>query len=246
MPCVGLVVLAGCLTLIVTPDEEPSIDNQLSSLNAALPTIVIDPGHGGRDEGACSYGLIERDLTLDLAMRVEKALQPFGFPTVLTRRDNRYVSLPERTAIGNRIDHSIFLSLHFNHASGTSSTGVETFYASKKVAPENAWTWIGFFNTPEPPPSDNGETLAGFVQAALVTRTDAVNRGIKGRDLYVVRYTRSPAVLIEAGFMNNPLEARMLANSEYRDRLARAVAEGVMSYQKSRPRRITTPKLAAK
>jgi len=75
-------------------------------------------------------------------------------------------------------------------------------------------------------------------------RTDAVNRGIKGRELYVVRHTRCPAVLVECGFINNPLEAQMISNGEYRERLASAIAEGIMSYQKTRPQPTVPTKLA--
>jgi N-acetylmuramoyl-L-alanine amidase len=229
----------------VAPDEQPALESQGTPYVAqAFPTIILDPGHGGRDEGAQSQGLVEKDLTLDLAQRIESILQPFGFPTMLTRRDNEFVSLAERAAMANRVENALYISLHFNHASPSASTGVETFYASSKVAPESAWTWIGFFNKAEPVVSDNGETLAGFIQASLVMRTDATNRGIKGRELYVVRHTRCPAVLVEAGFISNPLEARLIANPEYRDRLARAIAEGVMSYQKTRPRRSSPTKLA--
>ena len=103
------------------------------------------------------------------------------------------------------------------------------------MPPESAWTWIGFFSKPELPPGDNGEDLAGYIQTSLVTRTDAMNRGIKPRDLFVVRHTRCPAVLVEGGFLNNPLDARLLGNAEYLDRLAKAIAEGVLTYQKNRP-----------
>jgi N-acetylmuramoyl-L-alanine amidase len=239
MPCVGLIVLGGCLTFIVVPDEQPNFENQAA--RTAFPTVILDAGHGGRDEGARANGLVEKELTLDVADRTQKLLQQFGFQTVMTRSDDTYVALPERTAIANRIDNSVFVSIHFNHAHGSSSTGIETFYASDKVPPETAWTWIGFFNKPEPAATDNGETLAGFIQASMVMRTDATNRGILGRPLYVVRHTRSPAALVECGFINNPFEARLIANSEYRDRLAKAIAEGVMSYTKSRPRPATPP-----
>ena len=246
MPCVGLVVLGGCLTFIVAPDEEPTLEIRLSSaLNPTFATVVIDPGHGGNDEGARGGGLKEKDLTLDLALRVEKLLGTFNFPTVLTRRDDTYVPLSERAAIANKIDNAIFLSLHFNHSRDSSATGVETFYATAKVPPESAWTWIGFFSKPEPPPGDNGEDLAGYIQTSLVTRTDAANRGIKARELYVVRHTRCPAVLVEGGFINNPLDARLIGNAEYRDRLATAIAEGVMTYQKSRPRPVKPPEKLA-
>ena len=235
MPCVGLVVLAGCLTFIVAPDDGPTLESKLEAALNPFPTVVLDPGHGGKDAGARGNGLVEKNLSLDVALRVEKILKPFNFPVVVTRRDDTFVSLEERAAIANRLEHAIFVSIHFNHAPDRASTGVETFYASEKVAAEPEWTWIGMFNKPEVNAPDNGETLAGFIQASLVMRTDAVNRGIKGRELYVVRHTRCPAVLVEGGFINNPLEAQLISNVEYRERLAHAVAEGIMSYQKTRP-----------
>lgn len=236
MPCVGLVVIAGCLTFIVAPDEGPSFESQIAAhVHPSFFTVVLDPGHGGKDDGAKGNGLTEKDLSLDVALRVEKLLKLFNFPTVLTRRDDTFISLAERAAIANRLENAIFVSIHFNHSAASSSTGVETFYASEKVAPEAAWTWIGFFNKPDPNTADNGETLAGFIQTSLVVKTDAVNRGIKARPLYVVRHTRCPAVLVEGGFINNPLEARMIGNSDYRDLLARSIADGIMTYQKTHP-----------
>ncbi len=233
MPCVGLVVLGGCLTFIVAPDEQPFFDSPPEP-RAAFPTVVIDAGHGGRDAGARGNGLTEKDLTIDVATRTEKLLKQFNFQTVMTRRDDTYLTLPERASVANGLENAIFVSIHFNHASGGS--GIETFYASQKVPPENAWTWVGFFNKPKVVPLDNGETLAGFLQASLVTRTEATNRGIRGRPLYVVRHTRCPAALVECGFISNAFEARLIANPAYRDKLAKAIAEGVMSYTKSRPR----------
>ena len=246
MPCVGLVVLAGCLTFIVAPDEEPTPESRLAAaLGGALPTVVIDPGHGGNDEGARGRGLKEKELSLDLALRVEKLLGAFSFPTVLTRREDTYVALSERVAIANKIDNAIFVSIHFNQSGDRNATGVETFYATAKVPSESAWTWIGFFSKPDPVSSDNGEDLAGYIQSALASRTDAANRGIKAREFYVVRHTRCPAVLVEGGFLNNPLDARLLTNAEYLDRLAKAIAEGVLTYQKNRPPSAVPPEKIA-
>ena len=237
MPCVGLVVLVGSLTFIIAPDDEPSGGKHAAeSGRKALPTVVIDPGHGGKDEGARGRGLVEKQLTLDLAKRVDKRLRVFGFPTVLTRKDDTFVSLPDRAAIGNKTDDSIFLSLHFNKNSTTTASGVETFFETEKIPPESAWTWIGFFNKPDTSECESGETLAGYVQTSLVLRTEAANRGIKRRDLFVCRHVRGPSVLVEAGFLSNPIEARLIGNGEYRERLATAIVEGVMSYVKSRPR----------
>lgn len=246
MPCVGLIVLAGSLTFVVVPDEERSSDPPPAAVAAeVLPTVVLDPGHGGRDEGARTNGLVEKHLTLDVALRLEKVLQEFGFPTLLTRRDDSYLRLSQRAEVGNQVANSIFVSLHFNHARGTESTGIETFYASEKLEQEPTWAWTGIFNPPQPTGRDNGETLAGYIQTALVQQTDAQNRGIRGRPLYVTRHTQGPAVLVECGFINNPMEARMIANASYRDLLARSVALGVARYQKSRPPpSATPPKLA--
>ena len=236
MPCVGLVVLAGSLTFIITPDDESAAGKPRATYRrGALPTVVIDPGHGGKDEGAHSHGLVEKQLTLDLALRVNKRLRTFGFPTVLTRTDDRFVSLPDRAAMGNKIDDALFVSLHFNQNSASSASGVETFYETEKVPPGAEWTWIGFFNKQDTSQCESGETFAGYVQTSLVLRTEASNRGIKRRDLYVVRHVRGPSVLIEGGFISNPVESRLLANAEYREHLATAIVEGVMSYVKSRP-----------
>ncbi|MEA3212986.1 MAG: N-acetylmuramoyl-L-alanine amidase [Chthoniobacter sp.] len=245
MPCVGLIVLGGCLTFIVAPDEQPYFRSE-PALVSAFPTVVLDAGHGGNDDGAHGNGLVEKDLTLDVVQRTDALLKQFGFKTLLTRTYDTYVSLPERAAIGNSLDNAIFVSIHFNHArgSGSSAMGVETFYASQKVPPEAAWTWVGIFNKPEPAPTDNGETLAAFIQSSLSTRTEATNRGISGRPLYVVRHTRCPAALVECGFISNPFEARLIANPEYRDRVAKAIGEGIMGYTRSLRHPAKAPALA--
>jgi len=246
MPCVGLVVLAGCLTFVVAPDEELGLDRKLAkALPPSLPTVVVDPGHGGKDDGATALGMVEKDITLDVSFRVEKLLQSFGFPTVLTRRDNRFISLEERANIANRIEPSIFVSIHFDKSHHAPANGVATFYGKSKVAPERSWTWIGFFNSTPEPEADHGEELAGYVQAALLARTGSNNRGIHGRDLYVLRHVRGPAVLVEGGFLSNAFDARLLTTNEYRDRVAAAVVEGIITFQSKQPHRQEPAQLAA-
>jgi N-acetylmuramoyl-L-alanine amidase len=245
MPCVGLLVFLGCFTFIIVPDVEKPMGQPPVELAGRLPTVVIDPGHGGNDEGARSHGLVEKQMTLDVALRVEQMLRSLNFPTVLTRRDDHYVSLADRVAIANKVDNSIFLSIHFNQSRDGSGNGVETFYADQKIPPDLDWTWIGFFSKPQPPVVDNGETLAGFIQTSLATKLNGLNRGIKSRSLYVVRHTRSPAVLVEGGFISNMFEAQMLTNSDYRDRLAAAMVEGILSYEKSIQRSGPPSKLAS-
>jgi N-acetylmuramoyl-L-alanine amidase len=237
-PSVGLMTLAGCLTFLIAPNDDPGTDPRITAaLRPDLPTIVIDAGHGGRDNGTKGNGLVEKELTLDMAFRVEKQLQMNGFRTFLTRKDDTFVSLPDRTELANKFDHSLFVSIHFNNSVSTSASGLETFYASQKIAPEPEWSWAGFFGRRQPLESlDTGENLAGFIQTALVTRTEGGNRGAKGQAFYVIRHTRAPAVLVEGGFLSNTFEARLIANPEYRELLASAIVEGVVHYANTMPK----------
>jgi N-acetylmuramoyl-L-alanine amidase len=247
-PTVGLMTLAGCLTFLIAPNEDPGADARVAAaLNPGLPIVVVDPGHGGRDRGASANELVEKDLTLDLAFRAERLLQTYGFKTVLTRRDDSFMSLMDRAEIANKYDRAIFVSLHFNQSQSSAAAGIETYYASQKVLPEPQWTWAGFFSKAQPNEiADTGENLAGYVQAALVSRTDGGNRGIKPKALYVVRHTRVPAILVEGGFISNLFEARLIATPEYRDRLAAAVVEGVIQYSNTLPRPGQEPTQLAK
>jgi N-acetylmuramoyl-L-alanine amidase len=230
-------VIAGYITFIVAPDDRPSLNSRVATAINALPTIVLDPGHGGIDDGAKAHGLVEKELTLDVAERVERFLQAFGFRTVLTRRDNATtLSLPQRAAIANQHEHSLFVSLHFDQASHSGATGVAVFYPQRKVAENDGWTWAGFFDTSAARRPVEDEALAGYIQAAMLGRMEANNRGITARDLYVVRHVNSPAVLIEGGFLSNTFDARLLGSPEYRDRLAASVVEGILTYHKMQPR----------
>jgi N-acetylmuramoyl-L-alanine amidase len=245
-PTVGLVTLAGCLTFLIAPEDGVSRRSSAGLQDPALPTIVVDAGHGGRDAGARANGLVEKDLTLDVALRIEKLLAARGFPTVMTRRDDSYLSLPERAGIANEIDRSVFVSIHFNKSTNTEASGIETFFATEKLVPEPEWTFAGFFakrHADDMP--DRGENLAAYVQNALLNRTAASDRGIKSRAFYVVRNTRSPAILVEGGFLSNPFEAQLISNPAYRDRLAAAIVEGVIEYAETLPKPPPpTPKLA--
>lgn len=246
MPCVGLVVFLGCFTFVIVPDfENPAAPEKQSLVAEGTPTVVIDPGHGGVDEGTEFFHLTEKDMTLDVALRLEQILRGFNVPTVLTRRDDHYVALSERVTVANKVSNSVFVSIHFNQSSAPSATGVETYFADQKLPPSQDWTWIGFFSRSDTPALDNGETLAGFIQASLVMRMDATNRGIKSKALYVVRHTRQPAALVEAGFLSNPLENQLLRNADYRERLANSIAEGILTYLRTTRPNAVPSKLAS-
>jgi N-acetylmuramoyl-L-alanine amidase len=198
------------------------------------PTVVIDPGHGGIDDGTKYFGLAEKDCTLDVAERLERILKSMRIETVLTRRDDVYVSLPDRAEIANMVagtnNNVIFVSIHFNQSAVESVDGIETYYADKKIPPPADWTWVGFFDRPEDEELDRGENLAADIQTALVAHMMQTNRGIKSRSLFVTRHTRMPAVLVEGGFLSNKIENQMLRNDTYRERIAQGIAAGICTY----------------
>lgn len=236
--CVGLVVMIGCLLLVIAPDDLPETSARPFPLS--LPTVVVDPGHGGNDDGAKCHGLAEKTLTLDIGLRVDRALRKLGYRTILTRSDDRYVSLAERVAVANAVEgDAVFVSIHFNQASGKDTEGIETFYARTKTPPPTDWTWVGLFSRSGA--LDTGETLAASVQLAATDSTGARNRGIRARDLYVTRNTRIPAILIEGGFITNVMEAHLLKEDGYADRLAQAIADGVDAWWQEKPRGHPSP-----
>jgi N-acetylmuramoyl-L-alanine amidase len=195
--------------------------------------VVLDPGHGGEDSGAMCGGVMEKDLTLDVARRVDRLLDSEGVATLMTRLGDTYVSLADRAAFGNRVRDSIFISIHFNEDNKPVASGVETYYAAHQINSASAFTsWLPFLsrqlsNLPKP----ESQSLAGFIQGALVARTRSVDRGTQAKQFFVIANVTSPAVLIEGGFITNKEELSKLASEDYRDQIAAAVADGVLRYR---------------
>lgn len=175
----------------------------------AFRTVVIDPGHGGKDDGAKRYGVKEKDLNLDTAKRLEKILKRHGLYVVMTRRSDRYLRLQERAKIANRYQDAVFVSIHFNAHRNTSVNGIETFYA-----------------TPE------GRELATGIQDLLTRRIHTRDRGIKvGKQYAVLNKTRIVSVLVEGGFISNPWERRRLNGAWYRQLVAEQIAKGILIHR---------------
>jgi N-acetylmuramoyl-L-alanine amidase len=169
-------------------------------------TVVLDPGHGGRDKGACWYGVMEKDLALDVARRVEHLLRNRGLKTVMTRRSDVFVTLDQRAVIANRYPGSIFVSIHFNAHTSRSIKGLETFYSS-----------------------ETGKSIAHAVQRRIVAKIRGKDRGIKKGSYAVLLRTRAPAILVEGGFISNLSECRRCLTEWYRQTLAQAIADGILS-----------------
>jgi N-acetylmuramoyl-L-alanine amidase len=232
-----LAVLIG-LWVTIPKGEKPATPVNFESL---VPVIVVDAGHGGNDNGATRNGLVEKQLALDTALRLERLLKKRGFTVVLTRNDDRFLELYDRAQIANQYPRALFVSIHFNDSSTATGEGVETFYAADKVAGSFGGLLSGKV---EPPPADNGAGFAQAVQKSVAGRLGALDRGTKARQLAVVRHTRCPAILVEGGFINNPLDARKLKEPTYRERLADAICEGVVSYHNQRVLEASQPKVA--
>lgn len=216
-----------------TSKPSTALPAQTGPSHELLPVVVIDPGHGGQDSGAMCGGMLEKDLTLDVAQRLDRLLQAQGVPTVLTRIGDAYVSLPERAALTNRVPHCVLISIHFNEDNKAVSTGIETYYAESQMPPASAIaSWLPFWQrVVAPDPNLESQSLAGFIQQELVARTQALNRGTKPKQFFVITNVRHPAVLVEGGFLTNKEDIAKLMNSEYREQIAIAVAEGVLRYR---------------
>ncbi|MEO8044430.1 MAG: N-acetylmuramoyl-L-alanine amidase [Spartobacteria bacterium] len=200
-----------------------------------LPVVVLDAGHGGKDSGAMCGTVLEKDLTLDVAQRAELLLRTAGYATILTRDSDRYLTLAERAAVGNEEDDSLFVSIHFNDGERAAASGVETYYAERAAsASSRFFSWLPFLQR-----ADNGalasksESLASCIQASLVERTNAVDRGIKTEQFYVIANVRHPAALVEGGFITNKSDVMKLATTEYRQQIALAISDGVQRYRET-------------
>ena len=198
---------------------------------APFTLVVLDPGHGGQDSGAMCGTILEKDLTLDIAQRVDRLLQAQGLATLMTRLGDSYVSLQDRVALTNRARDCIFVSIHFNESKKTAS-GVETYYAEHQTAPApRLVSWIPFFRGPAAEsPTLASQSLARFIQEAMIARTKAPDRGTKAEQFFVITNVATPAVLVEAGFLNKE-EMAKLENNDYREQMAAAISEGVLRYR---------------
>ena len=178
-----------------------------TTANAAIRTVVIDPGHGGHDKGGQWGRVYEKHLALDTSMRLEAHLKSMGYKTIVTRRSDYFISLPQRVSIANRQKNAVFVSVHYNYTWKQEVSGLETFY-----------------NRPD------SSRLSSLVQQSILKRVRAVDRSSKYARYYVIRHTTIPAILVECGFVSCKSERDRMKSAWFRDSLARGIAEGVQRY----------------
>ena len=195
--------------------------------------VVLDPGHGGQDSGAMCGGVLEKDLTLDVARRIDRLLEAEGIATQMTRLGDTYISLADRAAFANRVSNCIFVSIHFNEDNRPVSSGVETYYAAHQITGGSFLaSWLPFlWRALSESPNSESQSLAGSIQEALVARTRALDRGTKPRQFFVIANVTSPAALVEGGFLTNKEDISKLASENYREEIAAAVADGILRYR---------------
>jgi N-acetylmuramoyl-L-alanine amidase len=202
--------------------------------NRSVKTIVLDPGHGGRDPGNQEGSALEKKLSLLLALELKAQLVKAGYKVQLTRSSDEFIELEERPLIAKRRGADLFLSLHFNGAV-SSVSGVETYCMTPAGASSSNAGGQGASSLSSPGNLNNpaNMTLAYQIHRTLVRTLGTEDRGVKRARFAVLREASMPAVLIEGGFMSNPAEARKLNDPAYRKRMAAAIVEGIRNYERA-------------
>lgn len=183
--------------------------------------VVLDPGHGGSEPGAICGSFKEKDVNLDIALRVGKILEARGIEVAYTRKTDCYVSRPDRCEIANRLNAAAFVSIHNNSSDSSDPNGTESYY----YAPlDNAELFMQ---------KDQRSSLANYLQEELVDHLDRKNRGVKQAAFTVLVQTEMPSALVEIAFMSNAEEQQLLTKSSFKDQAAKAIADGIERYMLS-------------
>lgn len=170
--------------------------------------IVLDPGHGGIDPGAHGERNNEKDLTLATAKKVKEKLETAGAKVVMTRTGDTYPTLSERVKISQNNNADVFISIHYN-AGSSSASGIETYF----------WKT----NTDE-------SKLASLVQNGIIKSTGMKNRGTAEGNFQVIRDNTDSAILVELGFISNPDEENIVETSDFQNKVATGIVNGLEAY----------------
>lgn len=188
---------------------------------ALPPLIIIDPGHGGEDQGTLSLikpAYQEKFLTLATANLLKDYLQKLGYRTKMTRTEDVFISLPLRSKVANDADGAFFVSVHYNSAPSRDAHGIEVFYYKSE-------TDLKRMNA--------SKDLATEVLGQVIAMSKAKSRGVKAGNFAVIRETKMPAILVEGGFLTNAEELEKIKDPQYLKVIAWGIAQGVDKYIKS-------------
>ncbi len=250
LPFVGLsflcVGLTGCASIPSTSVGPSALRPLISPGLTPIRTVVLDPGHGGYDPGTSHHGLLEKDLTLDIARRLRDELKSEGLSVVMTRDHDEFIKLQRRAAIANHLPADLFVSVHVNANRRRSVSGIEVYYPRESVLdPSASWP-------PGLQPEDvalatttirdvvwdvvlsrsrrHSLRMAMAICRSMRERVGVHCRGVHGARFVVLREAWMPAVLVEVGYVSNRDEATRLASAAYRQAIAQGIADGVATY----------------
>jgi N-acetylmuramoyl-L-alanine amidase len=228
-----------------------------------LSKIVLDPGHGGVNKGALGYdGAYEKDLVLAIARKVKAALEEAtNAEVLLTRDEDKDLGLQERVSFANESEADLFISLHCNSSYSIAPSGVETYVLSEQALQEESAKLArqvvkprGLYASAADSAAAavvkemiqysahlDARAFAGLLQSLVSKKTSAVNRGVKGLPIVILRGAEMPGVVIELGFVSNPTEMQNLGKEYYQERIASAVVQAIVTYDDTLARKQSSP-----
>ena len=258
VPALSTRVLPAARPAVLDAAPRASLDATKSltrALGLKVNRIVIDAGHGGHDDGTIGpHGVMEKDVVLDIALRLSKLVQErMGAEVVLTRSDDTFIPLHERTAIANDHKADLFLSIHANSSPAPEVAGTETFYLNFSSSPgaidvaarENAGSDKNVGELKDLIQSitlndkiEESRTFAQDVQTSIQSQAvrsnvAAKNRGVKQAPFVVLIGASMPSILAEIGFLTNSRDETNLGKPEYRQKVAEALYKGLTRYSES-------------
>ncbi len=223
----------------------PLLEPTLAGLVPARPrVIVLDPGHGGEDPGMenASHSLKEKDLTLDVALRLKRLLEADGYRVVLTRTDDRQLGetktadFRRRTEIANTAGAELFVSIHFNSLGSDTRTGGTEVFVFSRQGQRSDQSWNTGEDDTEPAASavnrhDPWSVLLGHrVLNSVIAKLGTDDRGLKTMHSAVLRGLNCPGILVESLFLSNPIEAARVSRPDTREFIAEALRDGIRAY----------------
>src|SRR5438874_2937530 len=214
---------------------EPLVRPHRVSNVGRVQTVVVDPGHGGYDKGQVSRYGYEKDFALDVARKLRPLLLSKGLRVIMTREGDYFVPLEVRAQIANKARDSIFVSIHFNASNDDrNATGFEIFSFTPRGAPSTSDSAVApSALSTQPGSAVDAQSLAlsACIYHSLLGHIPEYDRGIKRARFAVLRLTKVPAVLIEGGFLTEQGQCRLIAQKEWRAKLAHAISVGIESYR---------------
>ena len=255
-PAVFKKIMPKAVTRVSKKERKKEYSARAASASAVhrIETIVVDPGHGGKDPGAIGKSRIyEKTVVLDVAKRLKKRLVAGGIDVILTRDSDEFIPLPQRAAIANRAKADFFISIHANASRSRKLNGVEVYYLSEATDDSARALAIAKNNSIEFKNSKGKKftsilnailwdirlhvnriesiELAKNICSAISRETGAKNRGARSARFYVLKGAQMPAVLVEMGYISNNREEEKLRTDSYREKVAKAIAKAVFSYK---------------